>query len=118
MILSESLLNLLGLFRYVSLAIANRGGEQGDNPVHPAYGPQLGHRLQLSHTEQNLVGLSGNCTVGCFCVQCSGLMDPRSWRIRVGTIPREACRLKGTTTIFGFLLRAASGRIPRYKGGV
>lgn len=29
-----------------------------------AYGPQLGRRLRLSYSEQNFVGLSGNCVVG------------------------------------------------------
>lgn len=114
-ILTGSLLNLPGLLRYVSFA-NRRGG--GDNPAYPAYGPQLGHRLRLSHTEQNLVGLSGNCTAGYLCVKCNDLMDPRSWRIRIGTVPREARRLKGTAAIFGYLLRTTFDRIPRYKGGV
>ncbi|KAF9782320.1 major facilitator superfamily domain-containing protein [Thelephora terrestris] len=35
----------------------------GTNYVYSAYGPQLGSRLRLSHTQQNLVGLSGNLGV-------------------------------------------------------
>ena len=37
--------------------------------MHQAYGPQLGDRLQLSHTKQNLIGLSGNCTAVCSSMQ-------------------------------------------------
>lgn len=43
--------------------------------MHLAYGPQLGHRLQLSHAKQNLVGLSGNCTAGRLSIQCNRLIE-------------------------------------------
>jgi MFS family permease len=35
----------------------------GTNYVYSAYGPQLGARLGLSHTQQNIVGLSGSIGV-------------------------------------------------------
>ena len=43
--------------------------------MHPAYGPQLGDRLHLSHTKQNLIGLSGNCTAGSSSIRYDELIE-------------------------------------------
>jgi hypothetical protein len=48
-----------GLFRY---DIPRPMQSISDRTLPPAYGPQLGVRLGLSHTQQNLVGLGGNGT--------------------------------------------------------
>lgn len=53
----------------------------GTNYVYSAYGPQLGARLGLNHTQQNLVGLSGNAGVYCTGPFLGRLVDAKGPRI-------------------------------------
>ncbi|KAH9853298.1 MFS general substrate transporter [Lenzites betulinus] len=53
----------------------------GTNYVFSAYGPQLGARLQLTHTQINIVGLSGNIGVYGTAPIWGGLVDRRGPRI-------------------------------------
>lgn len=46
-----------------------------NDPKYLAYGPQLGDRLQLSHSQQNMVGLSGNSTAVRLDVQHNELIE-------------------------------------------
>lgn len=58
----------------VRLMIEYHAYEENDI-ISSAYGPQLGHRLQLSYSEQNLVGLSGTRTTARLCIQRNKLID-------------------------------------------
>ncbi|KAL1939679.1 hypothetical protein VTO73DRAFT_9712 [Trametes versicolor] len=52
----------------------------GTNYVFSAYGPQLGARLQLTHTQINIIGLSGNIGVYGTAPIWGGLVDRRGPR--------------------------------------
>ncbi|KAI8984864.1 MFS general substrate transporter [Trametes punicea] len=53
----------------------------GTNYVFSAYGPQLGERLKLSHTQVNVVGLSGNIGVYGTAPIWGGIVDRRGPRM-------------------------------------
>ena len=57
--ISLHLTALIGVLWYVGWQLSLRL----DTYVVAAYGPQLAARLHLSHTQMNVVGLSGNGTV-------------------------------------------------------
>jgi hypothetical protein len=85
--------------------------------IHSAYGPQLGDRLRLSHTKQNLVGLSGNrraCPFNTYTVdELTEIL--RSWRVWLRAACREARRFKRTTGPSGFLFFPAAVRVLGYQ---
>lgn len=47
---------------YVSdVRISHRACDNNCAQVYSAYAPQLGAKLHLSHTQLNIIGISGNC---------------------------------------------------------
>lgn len=67
----------------------------GTNYVYSVYGPQLGRRLQLSYTNQNVVGLSGNYGLCLFAPLLGRLADLRG--------PRPCLALSFILLLAGYL---------------
>ncbi|KAI0637554.1 MFS general substrate transporter [Trametes polyzona] len=67
-----SLVRISSFLTSILVALAS-----GTNYAFPAYGPQLGARLQLTHTQINVIGLSGNIGVYGTAPIWGGLVDRR-----------------------------------------
>ncbi|CAE6420344.1 putative membrane protein YMR155W OS=Saccharomyces cerevisiae (strain ATCC 204508 / S288c) GN=YMR155W PE=1 SV=1 [Rhizoctonia solani AG-1 IB] len=73
---SKSRRNLLVLFGSILVALGS-----GTNYVYSAYAPQLGAKLQLTHTQINIVGIAGNLGVYCSGPIWGKFVDARGPRI-------------------------------------